>query len=60
MDKFRNAFARSVINFMLKHVATREYGYKIDLLIQQGLFYADIDENAPFIGRPEITGDDFK
>lgn len=50
-EKLRNWLTWVVCNFMLNHVATDEYGNKIELLIRQGQFHSQL-------GGPYITSTD--
>lgn len=50
IDHIRDEIARRGSNWLLQHVATRDYARKVDLIIKQGVLYAELDE-GPYIGR---------
>lgn len=50
IDHIRNEIARRGSNWLLQRVATREYSRKVDLVIRQGMIYAELDQ-GPLIGR---------
>lgn len=50
----RNWLTKKVCDFMLQHVATPDYGHKLDTLIKQGLFHADTGE-GPYLVHNDYT-----
>lgn len=51
MDRFRNNLATWACNWILKHIATESYRWKIDMLIRQGQFHAGL--GGPYITEKE-------
>lgn len=51
MDRFRNKVAQKLCNWILKHIATKDYRTKLDLVIRQGLMHASL--GGPYIYENE-------